>query len=75
MPKTSKEFDFRKPVAYDPLAKQIFHRNAQRQLKLLAAALDLPPEKFDLRSNQAGIAVSGEITLPPITSIYRSPNR
>jgi hypothetical protein len=59
----SKEFDFRKPVAYDAPAKEAFHRNARRQLKLLAAALGLPAEKFDLRSNKAGIAVSGEITM------------
>jgi hypothetical protein len=63
MTKTSKEFNFRKPVAYDTAAKEAFHRNARRQLKLLADALGLPPEKFDLRSNKAGIAVSGEFTL------------
>jgi hypothetical protein len=63
MPKTSTPFDFLKPVAYDADAKDAFHRNARRQLKLLAAALGLPPAKFDLRSNKAGIAVSGEITL------------
>jgi len=63
MTKTSKAFDFRKPVAYDTAAKEAFHRDARRQLKLLADALGLPPEKFDLRSNKAGIAVSGEITL------------
>jgi hypothetical protein len=63
MSTTSTPFDFRQPVAYDPDGKRAFHDRARRQLKLLAAALGLPPEKFDLRSNKAGIAVSGEITL------------
>jgi hypothetical protein len=63
MPTTSKPFDFQKRVAYDDDAKEAFHRNARRQLKLLAAALGLPTGAFDLRSNKGGIAVSGEITL------------
>jgi hypothetical protein len=56
-------FDFRKSVAYDDARKREFHRLARHQLGLLAKALDLPPGSFDLRSNMAGIAVSGEITL------------
>ena len=56
-------FDFRTSVAYDGDRKCEFHRLARRQLSLLAKALDLPPGSFDLRSNIAGIAVSGEITL------------
>ena len=56
-------FDFRRSVAYDDACKRQFHRLARRQLGLLAKALDLPPGSFDLRSNMAGIAVSGEITL------------
>jgi hypothetical protein len=56
-------FDFRKRVAYDDDAKRLFHRHARRQLGLLAAALGLAPGSFDLRSNQGGIAVSGEATL------------
>jgi hypothetical protein len=63
MPTLSKPFDFQKRVAYDDDAKEAFHRNARRQLKLLAAALALSPGAFDLRSNKGGIAVSGEITL------------
>jgi hypothetical protein len=59
----SSTFDFRKCVAYDPEAKHRFHNTARRQLRLLAQALELPPETFDLRSNEAGIAVSGEVTL------------
>jgi hypothetical protein len=63
MPKTSSDFDFRKPVSYDDAAKRAFHSRARRQLKQLAAALGLPPQSYDLRSNAGGIAVSGEATL------------
>lgn len=57
------KFDFRKRVAYDPEAKRQFHIHAQRQLLKLAAVLGLNPSSFDLRSNEGGQAVSGEITL------------
>jgi hypothetical protein len=63
MSKPSQAFDFRKSVAYNGAAKRLFHTQARRQLKKLADALGLPPDSFDLRSNKAGIAVSGEITL------------
>jgi hypothetical protein len=63
MPKTSSDFDFRKPVSYNNAAKRAFHSHALRQLKLLAKALGLAPGSFDLRSNPGGIAVSGEATL------------
>src|SRR5258707_15506367 len=63
MPKTSANFDFRKPVAYDGEAKRAFHNHARRRLKQLADALGLSPGSYDLRSNLAGIAVSGEATL------------
>src|SRR5437879_4764133 len=63
MSKTSQPFDFTKPVAYDAEAKRAFHSRARRQLRLLADALGLPPGSYDLRSNPAGIAVSGEATL------------
>ena len=63
MPKTSSNFDFRKPVSYDNAAKRAFHSHARRQLKQLAAALGLPPQSYDLRSNAGRIAVSGEATL------------
>jgi hypothetical protein len=56
-------FDFRTSVAYDDVRKREFHRLARHQLGLLAKALDLPSGSYDLRSNMAGIAVSGEITL------------
>jgi len=57
MPKTPSNFDFRKPVSYDNAAKRVFHSHARRQLKGLAAALGLPPQSYDLRSNAGGIAV------------------
>ena len=64
MPRTSSaRFDFRKRVTYDPDAKRLFHSQARRRLLELAAALGLAPGAYDLRSNQGGIAVSGEVTL------------
>jgi hypothetical protein len=60
---TTARFDFRKCVAYDPEAKRQFHVHARRRLLELAGALGLRPCSFDLRSNQGGIAVSGEVTL------------
>jgi hypothetical protein len=63
MPKTSSNFDFRKPVVYDGEAKRAFHNHARRRLKQLADALGLAPQSYDLRSNVGGIAVSGEVTM------------
>jgi hypothetical protein len=63
MSRTSARFDFRKRVSYHPEAKRLFHIHARRQLLALAAALGLGDDHYDLRSNEAGIAVSGEITL------------
>ena len=63
MSRTCSRFDFRKRVSYDPEAKRLFHTHARRQLLALAKALGLADDDYDLRSNEAGIAVSGEITL------------
>jgi hypothetical protein len=63
MSRTSARFDFRKRVSHDPEAKRLFHTHARRHLLALAATLGLDDGHCDLRSNQAGIAVSGEITL------------
>lgn len=52
-----------KGVAYDELAKRQFHADGRKALKRLADALSLPEGSYDLRSNKAGIAVSGEVTL------------
>src|SRR5437868_566462 len=56
-------FEFRKRVAYDPERKRLFHIHAERQLRKLADALGLKPDAYDLRSNEGGIAVSGEVIL------------
>lgn len=56
-------FSWEKPTAYNEVLKQHFHTRARRSLKALAVALGLQPGEYDLRSNKAGIAVSGEITL------------
>lgn len=50
-------------VAYDETAKRTFHREARVAMRSLADALALPDGSFDIRSNKAGPAVSGEITL------------
>ena len=63
MSRTPNAFDFRKSVAYDAEAKRVFHSRARSQLRRIAIALGLEPGSYDLRSNLAGIAVSGEITL------------
>jgi hypothetical protein len=63
MPRPSTTFDFGKPVAYDAAAKRLFHSRARSQLRRLATTLGLAPGSYDLRSNPAGIAVSGEIIL------------
>lgn len=55
--------DWQKCCAYDQHQKKRFHTNARSRLKKLAAELALPAGSYDLRSNQGGIAVSGEITL------------
>jgi hypothetical protein len=49
--------------SYEPDLKRRFHSAARTRLRHLAAELGFPPTSFDLRSNKAGIAVSGEITL------------
>jgi hypothetical protein len=51
------------PCAYNPEQKATFHRAARERLEALAAAMDWKADTYDLRSNRAGIAVSGEITL------------
>lgn len=56
-------FDWERPVNYDQTRKAAFHRAARQQLKALASYCGWPPGTYDIRSNMAGIAVSGEITL------------
>jgi hypothetical protein len=63
MSRTSRTFDFRKSVADDAKAKRLFHSHARSRLRRVATALGLAPDAYDIRSNLAGSAVSGEITL------------
>jgi hypothetical protein len=55
--------DWNTPCDCNPKHKAAFHRAAAKQLKALAHVLGWPADSYDLRSNQGGIAVSGEITL------------
>ena len=52
-----------KDCGYDAAQKRVFHSTARARLRRLAGELGLAPGSYDLRSNQGGIAVSGEITL------------
>jgi hypothetical protein len=56
-------FQWDKSCSYDEDQKRRFHSTARSRLKKLAAALGLVPGTYDIRSNKAGIAVSGEVTL------------
>ena len=56
-------FDWAKNCSYDKQQKRRFHTMARSRLKKLAAELALPLGSYNLRSNKAGIAVSGEVTL------------
>jgi hypothetical protein len=53
----------RRGIGYDPEAKRAFHREARSALRIAARHLGLDHDQFDLRSNMAGPAVSGEIIL------------
>jgi hypothetical protein len=62
-PRPSSGFDWTRPVDTNEARKKAFHRAARKQLKALASFCGWPPASFDLRSNMAGVAVSGDITL------------
>jgi len=55
--------DWYKSCAYDGEQKRLFHATGRKQLKALAAALGFEQDSFEIRSNQGGIAVSGEVIL------------
>jgi hypothetical protein len=57
------KIDWYKSCAYNEPQKHLLHREARKRLQQLAVALCLPRHSYDLRSNKAGVAVSGEITL------------
>ena len=50
-------------VAHDEPAKRLFHSEGRSAMRRLADALGLDEGSYDIRSNKAGPAVSGEITL------------
>jgi len=54
---------FTTPVAYNKKAKSRFHKQGARVLHQLASHLGYGVGDYDLRHNQGGIAVSGEIIL------------
>lgn len=56
-------FQWDKSCSYDEQQKKRFHDTVRSRLKKLAATLGLPAGTYGIRSNKAGIAVSGEITL------------
>lgn len=55
--------NWNQPCAYDEAQKYRFHSTARARLRRLAVDLKLAAGSYDLRSNKAGIAVSGEVTL------------
>src|SRR3546814_20655208 len=55
--------DWYSSCSYEPDRKRRFHTVARARLRRLAVALGFPRASFDLRSNQGGHAVSGELTL------------
>jgi hypothetical protein len=55
--------NWNKPCAYDEDQKRRLHTTARTRLRQLATALRLRAGSFHLRSNKAGIAISGEVTL------------
>ena len=56
-------FDWYRRCAYDGEQKKAFHRQARIALRALAKELHLSESAYDLRSNRAGVAVSGEVIL------------
>ena len=53
----------RRGVSYDPEGKRAFHREARVALRIAARHMGLEPDQYDLRSNMAGTAFSGDIVL------------
>ena len=53
----------RRGVGYDPEGKRAFHREARSTLRIAARHLGLEQGQYDLRSNMAGQAISGDVIL------------
>ena len=59
-----RKFNFAQNLSYvDPKVKDEWHRAAKAALAAFADLMGLTPKDYDLRSNKAGIAVGGEVTL------------
>lgn len=58
-------------LGYNPSGKAAFHKAARRLLREVASQLGLSKSEFTIRSNEGGIAVSGDVTLHA-DSIYIS---
>jgi len=58
-----KSFPWTKPCAYDEHHKAAFHREAAKRLRRLAKTMEFDTAAYAVRSNKAGVAVSGEVTL------------
>jgi hypothetical protein len=60
-------FDWNAPVQgyteTQAARKRSFHATARSRLRMLADALYLPKGSYDIRTNAAGVAVSGEVTM------------
>ena len=50
-------------LSYTSAPKETFHREGKKVLRALAKSMGLEAGSYDIRSNKAGIAVSGEVTL------------
>ena len=48
---------------YDNTMKELFHNNAKRYLREIVRIMGLPKGSYEIRSNKAGIACLGEVTL------------
>jgi hypothetical protein len=57
------DFDWKADCTFNYEQKRAFHLKVKRALVALAKALGVRPTDYTLRSNMAGISVSGEITL------------
>jgi len=55
--------NWQKSCSYDYEQKELFHRAAKQRLRRLAKELGFDKADYELRSNKAGIAISGEVTL------------
>jgi hypothetical protein len=55
--------DWYAACSFEPERKRRFHATARARLRKLAVELRLPAGTYDLRSNQGGVAVSGEVIL------------